>query len=688
MTKLNYNTIASGPTSRPKMSQKGQSQKGQGIIIIFIIILLIAGGITYFIFARKGKEVPPASTIPMLSVKSDKSEKIKLSGNQTEPHTIWLGNQKGLRFLDEKKGELMRITSEGRVGIGTASPSATLTVLGDLLVRDGGVLSSKICLSGECKTFWPTGEEKYWGSQEENLYSLNPGNVGIGTQNPSEKLEVVGRIKAEGLCLGQDCKAAWPTGAGGGSVAWSSITNFPAPCPSDQFVRGIRAGGLTCATPAGGGDITAVLAGPGLSGGGTSGDVTLSANINFLQKRVAGTCPDGAAIRVITADGTVTCQNVGTGTGGGTLGGSGTPPAITRWIGTPGTVSATLGNSIIYQVGQNIGIGTQNPGQALEVNGVAQAATFYASTGISTFDATVPAGTIEASKFCLGNGTNCITGWPGGGGGGTVSQINQGAGITLSPNPITTTGTISLATQNCSPGQFVTGIGGIISCATPAGGGDITGVIAGAGLIGGGLSGDVTLDIGAGTGISVDADAIRLSYPTKSCPSGQAIQAFDLGLSTSPTCVTTGGGVTGSGTPYFIPSWASSTTLTNSIIYQSTSGGGRIGILNTTPGYTLDVYGDIRATNALRAASVCIGNDCRSSWPSGGGTLQCVEKGENLDGGTGATIFCDSGYTPTGWAADDYRVSANRVDTTYKYCAFYNWGTTRVSAYCICCRVQ
>ncbi len=117
------------------------------------------------------------------------------------------------------------------------------------------------------------------------------------------------------------------------------------------------------------GDVTAVTAGNGLSGGGVEGDLTLTlvscANDQVLkwyatswmcasqvydsqrlagqdatayQQRVSGTCGAGSAIRAVNGDGTVTCEPAG---GWSLTGNAGTTPG-THFVGTIDAVNLVL----------------------------------------------------------------------------------------------------------------------------------------------------------------------------------------------------------------------------------------------------------------------------------------------------------------------------------------------------------
>ena len=79
-------------------------------------------------------------------------------------------------------------------------------------------------------------------------------------------------------------------------------------CGTGYAIKTINPDGSVVCEPVGTGDITGVSAGLGLTGGGTSGDVSLAANPAILQQRVSGTCPAGSSIRQVNQDGTVTCE--------------------------------------------------------------------------------------------------------------------------------------------------------------------------------------------------------------------------------------------------------------------------------------------------------------------------------------------------------------------------------------------
>jgi hypothetical protein len=231
-------------------------------------------------------------------------------------------------------------------------------------------------------------------------------------------------------------------------------------CSSGNFVQTVNADGtVTCgAGSTGTGDITDVIAGPGLQGGGTSGSVTLG----LLQ-----TCTANQVLKWSGSSWVCSADDKGAGTITGVTAGPGLMGG-----GTTGNVSVSL----LTNCGAN---------QVLKWNG----STWACANDIDTDTDTNSGGTIT------GVTTSGSSGLVGGGTAGTLA--------------------LSLLTS-CTAGQMLKWTGSAWGCANDVdtdtnAGGDITDVVAGAGLTGGGANGAVTLDVGGSSSITVNANDISLN---------------------------------------------------------------------------------------------------------------------------------------------------------------------------------
>jgi len=154
-------------------------------------------------------------------------------------------------WANNKVGKLALNPSGGNVGVGTSDPTSDLMVRGkpnqlttiELLPRaTSGGWSSRILFGGSAngREFPGIAQIKgsYYGGgpQAGFLYFLTndmagkaqnrmtvdfKGDVGIGTTTPTKKLEVIGEVKANALCIGDDCRTSWPEGG-------AAITSTPA----------------------------------------------------------------------------------------------------------------------------------------------------------------------------------------------------------------------------------------------------------------------------------------------------------------------------------------------------------------------------------------------------------------------------------------------------------------------------
>ena len=128
---------------------------------------------------------------PTFRLRALGSGKVSAIGNDNDGGLYFMTNGSDSAYGNQA----MTILAAGYVGIGTATPGSALEVVGSVRAS-GNVSGTGLCISGDCKTSWPSGGSSQWTTSGSNIY-YTTGNVGIGLTSPSQPLDVYGIISSQ-----------------------------------------------------------------------------------------------------------------------------------------------------------------------------------------------------------------------------------------------------------------------------------------------------------------------------------------------------------------------------------------------------------------------------------------------------------------------------------------------------------
>jgi hypothetical protein len=245
-----------------------------------------------------------------------------------------------LQFKTNGNNARMSIDTSGNVGIGTTSPSEKLDVVGSIKTTDKVKFYSSTSHYGSIYADseglnLDTVANRHMIFKKANVEVMRistSGNVGIGTTNPADKLDLYDVNDNVGMYFHT---ATSGTGGGNGlrvgqNNANAFIWNY------ENTPLSLATNGTARLTVKGDGKIRLNSYGAGSNTGTATQKLGVDSSGNIIEIPF----------------------------GGGAIDGSGTTNYVTKWID-----GDTVGDSVIFDNGTNVGIGTTSPGAKLDVDG-------------------------------------------------------------------------------------------------------------------------------------------------------------------------------------------------------------------------------------------------------------------------------------------------------------------------------